>query len=276
VRVMNIDKLPKIDPTVSSMADCPPSKPVIGFPVTALPLKTQLDVMMQWAHQRLSKVVCVANVHMLIEGHQNPQFASVLRTADMVTPDGMPLVWMLRSMGAVEQDRAAGLDILDGVCKLAVEQNISVFFLGSQSSILEKIRAKLVEDYPGLKIAGMEPLPFRPLTEAEDQAIIQKLNESAAGFVFLSLGCPKQEIWMAAHKDKVSAVMIGLGGAFPVYAGLLKRAPSYIRLAGMEWSYRLLQEPKRLWKRYISTIPLFLWLASKQLFLMRAAKEEHI
>jgi len=244
-----------------------PSKPVIGFPVTAVPLNGQADVMIVWAKQRLSKVVCVANVHMLIEGYKNTKFASVLRDADLVTPDGMPLVWMLRLMGAIDQDRVAGLDILHEVCQRAVQENVSVYFLGSHNLILEKMRERLMHDYPGLKIAGMDPLPFRPLTESEDKEVIQKLNESGAGIVFLSLGCPKQEVWMAARKDKVFAVMVGLGGAFPVYAGILKRAPGYVRLLGMEWFYRLLQEPRRLWKRYVSTIPLFLWLAGKQLLI---------
>lgn len=260
-----MDTSPNANQYDPEFTDRPPSKPVIGFPVTAIPLNSQLDVMVTWAKQRLSKVVCVANVHMLIEGNKNPGFASVLRDADLVAPDGMPLVWMLRMMGGIEQDRAAGLDILHGLCTLAAQNNVSVFFLGSHSMILEQMQTKLAQDYPELTIAGMEPLPFRPMTEAEDEAVIQKLNSSGAGIVFVSLGCPKQELWMTAHKNKVSAVMVGLGGAFPVYAGILKRAPTYIRLSGMEWFYRLLQEPGRLWKRYASTIPLFLWLAVKQL-----------
>lgn len=264
-----MDELFSVSQCKSVDTDRIPSKPVIGFPVTAVPLNEQLETIMKWAQQRLSKVVCVANVHMLIEGSNDPTFATVLKNADLVAPDGMPLVWMLRMMGAIDQDRAAGLDILDGLCQRATKDNVSVFFLGSQSSILDKMRNRLVEDYPGLQIAGMEPLPFRPITEAEDEVIIHKLNSSGAGIVFISLGCPKQELWMAAHHNKVSAVMIGLGGAFPVYAGLLKRAPVYIRLSGMEWFYRLLQEPGRLWKRYVSTIPVFLWLAGKQLLTER-------
>lgn len=111
----------------------------------------------------------------------------------------------------------------------------------------------------------MEPLPFHPITPEEDEAIVQKLNESGAGLVLVSLGCPKQEIWMAKHQGKVQAVMVGLGGAFPVYAGIHKRAPQLIRSSGLEWLYRLAQEPRRLWGRYSSTIPVFLWLALKQL-----------
>ena len=239
-------------------------KTVIGIPVTPLPYSEQIKTMTKWAMSNLSKVVCIANVHMLVEAHSDPQFGSVLRHADLVTPDGMPLVWMLRFLGAVGQDRVAGVDVLEGLCKQAQENDIGVYFVGSQPSILEQMRRKLEFNYPGLKIAGMAPLPFRPLSEEEDQALVQSLNQSGAGLVFVSLGCPKQEKWMSEHKEKVSAVMVGLGGAFPVYAGIHKRAPKFFRQAGLEWLYRLIQEPKRLWKRYATTIPVFVWLVAKQ------------
>jgi N-acetylglucosaminyldiphosphoundecaprenol N-acetyl-beta-D-mannosaminyltransferase len=250
-----------------TMIDETPSRRVIGFPVTALPFDQQIQLLLQWANLYVSKMVCVANVHMLIEGYRNSSFAEVLREADLLTPDGMPLVWMLKLMGVSRQDRVAGLDILSAVCQLAPSQNVSVFFLGSQQAILDRMKQRLEQEFPNLKIAGMEPLPFRPMTSLEDQAIVQRINTSGAGIVFISLGCPKQEAWMAQHKDKVKAVMIGLGGAFPVYAGLHKRAPSMIRSTGLEWLYRLIQEPRRLWRRYLDTIPLFIWLAGKQILI---------
>lgn len=243
----------------------PPLKDVIGLPVTALPFDDQISLILKWAKCSISKVVCIANVHMLVEASQDPEFASVLQNADLVTPDGMPLVWMLRLMGASNQDRVAGLDVLSVLCKQASTENISVFFLGSQASILEKMRSRLQRDFPNLQIAGMEPLPFRPLSEDEDRVLVQTLNESGCGLVFISLGCPKQEFWMSKHKDRVRAVMIGLGGAFPVYAGIQKRASQAVRSLGLEWFYRLLQEPYRLWGRYRTTIPIFIWLACKQL-----------
>lgn len=253
---------PEFDVT---MDEKPSSRSVIGFPVAALPFNQQIRLLLQWAKARTSKVVCVANVHMLVEGYQNSAFANVLRQADLLTPDGMPLVWMLKLSGVSRQDRVAGLDILNAICTAAPTQEVSIFFLGSQQSILERMEVRLKQEFPNLKIAGMESLPFRPLTEAENKAIVQRLNESGAGIVFVSLGCPKQETWMVQNKGKVQAVMIGLGGAFPVYAGLQKRAPQLVRSAGLEWLYRLLQEPRRLWQRYWDTIPLFIWLATKQL-----------
>jgi N-acetylglucosaminyldiphosphoundecaprenol N-acetyl-beta-D-mannosaminyltransferase len=241
------------------------SKTVINIPVTALPYSEQINTIAKWATCNLSKVVCIANVHMLVEAHSDRQFGSVLRHADLVTPDGMPLVWMLRFLGAVHQDRVAGVDVLEGLNRQAQENDIGVYFVGSQASILDKMRLKLESNYPALRIAGMAPLPFRPLSHEEDQALIQSINQSGAGLVFVSLGCPKQEKWMAEHKEKVSAVMVGLGGAFPVYAGIHRRAPKFFQQAGLEWLYRLIQEPKRLWKRYATTIPVFLWLVAKQI-----------
>jgi len=233
---------------------------VIGFPVTALPFDAQIKLILEWASSHESKVVCVANVHMLTEAYWHPEFSSILESADLVTPDGMPLVWMMKLMGAHEQNRVAGMDILLSLCQLASLQNISVFFLGSEATILERMKMKLEREFPELQIVGMEPLPFRPLTREEDDAIIEKIHASGAGILLVSLGCPKQEYWMHQHKDKIQAVMIGLGAVFPVLAGVHKRAPLWIRESGLEWFYRLIQEPRRLWIRYLKTIPTFIWL----------------
>lgn len=242
-----------------------PTRNVLEFPITALPLEEQVKTIVRWADQCQSKTVCVANVHMLMEAYWNPDFGTVLKNADLVTPDGMPLVWMMRRLGAISQERVAGLDLFLAVCELAQKQEVSLFFVGSQREILSPMRKKLNKEFPKLKIAAMEPIPFRPMTEVEDKALIQKINESGAGLVFVSLGCPKQEKWIAQHKDRINAVMVGLGGAFPVYAGIQRRAPRLMRNLGFEWFYRLLQEPRRLYRRYAITIPPFIWLACKQL-----------
>lgn len=238
---------------------------VIGSPLTALPFAAQIKVILEWASTRESKSVCVANVHMLMEAHWNPKFSSILKNADLVTPDGMPLVWMMKLMGASKQNRIAGMDILVSLCQLAPQRDIGVFFVGSETKILEKMRTKLEQEFPELKIVGMEPLPFHPLLPPEDDTVIQKIQESGAGIVLVSLGCPKQEYWMYQNKDKIPAVMIGLGGVFPMLAGIHKRAPLWMQNLGLEWFYRLIQEPGRLWIRYLRTNPTFIALALRQL-----------
>ncbi len=238
---------------------------IIDISVHSLSLEQYIEQIMSWAEQNMSRSVCVANVHMLMEAYWDLNFHRILSSADLVTPDGMPLVWMMRCLGADGQERAAGMDLLKALCQKAQERNLGVFFLGSQAQVLTKIHQRLKRDYLDLNVVGMEPLPFRPLNAKEDQDIINQINRSGAGLLFVSLGCPKQEKWIADHRNKINATMIGLGGVFPVYAGLQKYAPRWIRNLGMEWAYRLIQEPSRLWRRYATTIPTFLWLAAKQL-----------
>ncbi len=242
-----------------------PTVEVIGSPITALSLKEQIDLMIIWAKQRSSRIVCVANVHMLVESHWDNRLRRVLQQANLVTPDGMPLVWMMRILGIRAQERVAGMDIFLASCQQASKCGIPVYLFGSTQDVLNRMERNLENDFPDLKLAGLESPPFRPLTEAEDLAVIERINNSGAGLLFVSLGCPKQEMWMANHLDKIKAVMVGLGGAFPVYAGDKKHAPKWVRESGLEWLYRLLQEPKRLFIRYLRTIPPFACLAFKQL-----------
>jgi N-acetylglucosaminyldiphosphoundecaprenol N-acetyl-beta-D-mannosaminyltransferase len=248
------------------LAESPlPVRRVIGSPLTALPFDAQMKVIVGWAQRRLSKMVCVANAHMLVEAHWNPDFAEVLEKADIVTSDGMPIVWMMKLLGVQTQQRVAGMDILMALCRLSTQQNLNVYFLGCQQSVLDSMKARLDVDFPNLAIAGMEPLPFRPMTGEEEEDVFDRIQASGAHLVFVSLGCPKQEKWMAQHRSRVHAVMIGLGGAFPVYGGVKKWAPRWVRDAGLEWAYRLMQEPRRLARRYGATNYAFLWLAFKQL-----------
>ena len=246
-----------------------PTQSVTGFPISALSFDGQVRTIMQWASYRLSRVVCVANVHMLMEGHWNRTFADVLMTADMLTPDGMPLVWMTSLMKGKAQDRVAGMELMLALCRQAEMMNVSLFLFGSTAEMLTQIRFRLAEDFPELRITGMVSPPFRPLNEVENAAIAAQINQSGAGLVFVSLGCPKQETWMSAQSGRIKAVMVGLGGAFPVYAGNKQWAPSWMRRHGLEWCYRLKQDPRRLWKRYASTIPPFVWLAIAQVVKMR-------
>lgn len=240
-----------------------PTQNVTGFPISALSFNEQVELIVRWAREGLSKMVCVSNVHMLMEGHWNREFAQVLLNADLLTPDGMPLVWLTSLMKGQPQDRVAGFELTMALCKQAQAARVSIFLLGSTPEILEKMRSRLSREFPELQVAGISSPPFRPLTPAEDESLARQINESRAGLVFVSLGCPKQESWMYLHKEKVQSVMVGLGGAFSVYAGTSRWAPAWVRRFGLEWCYRLIQEPRRLWKRYARTIPPFLWLAFK-------------
>lgn len=239
---------------------------VISTNIPSLTFEQNIDLLIDWATNNLSKYACVADIRMLMEAYWHQPFSQVLQNADMVTPNGMPLVWIMRFLGCKGQDRVSGMDILKSLCHKASEENVKVFFLGSQQSILDLMRARLDKEYPNLNVAAMKPLPFHPLTQAEDEALIEEIHETGAGIVFLSLGCPRQEKWMAEHQGKVEAVMIGLGVTFPTYAGLKKWAPRWVRQSGLEWLYHLVQEPKRLMGRYAQKIPPFIFLAFTQLF----------
>ena len=241
-----------------------PTVNVTGTSVTALPLSEQVKVVLHWARSCSSRVVYLANVHMLMESRWDSSFHAILADADLITPDGMPLVWVMRAMGNRQQDRVAGMDVFLNACSQAASEGVSIYLLGSTQTVLDKMKVKLKHNFPNLRIAGTESPPFRPLTAAEDTALIERINTSGAGLTFVSLGCPKQERWMAEHKDKVRSVMIGVGAVFDVYAGEKRHAPKWVRELGLEWFYRLVQEPRRLWKRYWKTIPPFLWLAAQQ------------
>ncbi|MEO1693105.1 MAG: WecB/TagA/CpsF family glycosyltransferase [Cyanobacteria bacterium J06631_6] len=252
-----------------------PKKEVINVPLTCVPFDEQMMLILRWAKTRASKAVCLANVHMLIEARRNPWYKDVLQKADLVTPDGKPLVLMLRRLGIMEQNQVAGMDVFENLCDLAEKAGISVYFLGSTPEILDKMQRRISEEYPILRVAGMKSIPFMSVEEVRttrDEALVEEVNNSGAGIVFVCLGCPKQEAWMSQYQGSIEGVMIGVGAVFAMYAGLTPRAPHIIQQAGMEWLYRLIQEPRRLWHRYSSTIPPFLYLAARQLMSPGVAK----
>ena len=247
-----------------------PTKYLLNTPITCLTFEEQIILMLRWARAKESKTICLANVHMLMEAYWDRSFAEVLEEADMVTPDGMPLVWMLQKLGIYNQNRVAGLDVFVNLCEQAQQCQIRVYCVGSQPEVLGKMKHRLEEEYPVLQIAGMETLPqitIEEIVKDVDDFLIDRINQSGAGIVFVCLGCPKQEIWMRQHQGKINAVMVGVGAVFSMYAGLNPRAPYLLQKAGLEWLYRLLQEPQRLWYRYGKTIPPFLYLAIKQLLI---------
>lgn len=214
-------------------------------------------------------MVCICNVHSVVRAWQETEFGRVVNEADMATPDGAPVAWMLRRLGHAGQQRINGPDLMWRYCEQAQLRGEPIFFYGGTEETLARMRVMLLAAFPGLKIVGAISPPFRALTPDEDATIVDQINASGAGVVFVSLGCPKQELWMAAHRGRVHAVMIGVGAAFDFHAGTTRRAPRWMQNSGLEWLHRLLSEPRRLGKRYFVTNSLFIFAAAKQLLIMK-------
>jgi N-acetylglucosaminyldiphosphoundecaprenol N-acetyl-beta-D-mannosaminyltransferase len=183
----------------------------------------------------------------------------------MVTPDGAPVAWMVRRLGYSDQQRINGPDLMWKYCALAAHRGESIYLYGGTPETLGTLQRRLVREFPGLRVAGAYSPPFRTLTAAEDATAVASINASGAGTVWVSLGCPKQETWMATHRGRVNAVMIGVGAAFDYHAGTVHRAPLPVQRLGLEWLYRLISEPRRLWRRYLITNTLFVFGAARQL-----------
>ena len=218
-----------------------------------------------FATSKISSYTCIANVHMFVEAYLDRSFAKVVNGADIVTPDGKPLCWALYLLCGVRQERVAGMDLLPKLLKQAEEEGIAVYFYGGTEETLLKTDQYLRQHFPDLVVAGMYSPPFRKLNKPEEEDIINKINISGAGMVFVVLGCPKQEKWMAAMKGRINAMMIGIGGAVDVAIGIQKRAPYWMQKSGLEWVFRLVQEPRRLFKRYAITNSIFLFLMIREL-----------
>jgi N-acetylglucosaminyldiphosphoundecaprenol N-acetyl-beta-D-mannosaminyltransferase len=214
---------------------------------------------------RNSSYICIANVHMCIEAYKDKNFAKVVNSADIVTPDGKPLVKGLQWLYKIEQDRVAGPDLLPSLLAEASEHQLKVFFYGATQEVLDLVVVFCTKKYPDLIIAGAISPPFRILTDDEKQNDIKTINDSGANIVFVALGCPKQELWMHKMKGKISATMLGVGGAFPMLVGVEKRAPLWMQRNGFEWLYRLIQDPQRLFKRYLVTNSWYIYLLVKKL-----------
>ena len=211
-----------------------------------------------------SSYICIANVHMLVKASREPSFAKIINDADLITPDGMPLTWALKLLYGIDQDRVAGMDLLPDLLTKAEQELIPVYFYGGTEKMHAKIQETIPNKYPLLNIAGMYSPPFREITDEEAQCTATSINNSGAKIVFVILGCPKQEIWMAKMKGKINAAMLGVGGALPVLLGIQKRAPLWMQKAGLEWFYRLIKEPKRLFKRYFITNSMFIFLLTRE------------
>ncbi len=234
---------------------------VIGSCVNSTSYSLATEMILDWSTQRESRYVCAANVHMLMEAFDSPEFMQIVNQADLVTPDGMPLVWMMRLKGQRGQQRVYGPTLMLHILERAAHENTAVGFYGSKPEIVTALIKRMSATYPNLKIAYSFSPPYRDLNSNEDADMVQKINASNTRILFIGLGCPKQEKWMAQHRDQIRAVMVGVGAAFDFHAGVVAQAPSWMQKIGLEWLFRLITEPRRLWRRYLYNNPRFIFLA---------------
>ncbi|HEX7635723.1 MAG TPA: WecB/TagA/CpsF family glycosyltransferase [Noviherbaspirillum sp.] len=245
---------------------------ILGAFIDALSWDDALSRISQWAAARQSRYVCICNVHSVVTTTQDAELKSAVDNADMVTPDGAPIAWAMRRLGHPAQQRINGPDLMLKYLEHAERLGQSVFLFGSTEKTLAQLRITLEKRFPQLRIAGICSPPFRTLSTQEDENIVGMLNDSGAHVVFVGLGCPKQEKWMAAHRGRVNAVMIGVGAAFDYHSGTVKRAPLWWQQHGLEWLYRLGCEPRRLLKRYMVTNTLFVLGFARQLIASKLAQ----
>lgn len=238
---------------------------VIGVPIHRACAQEALHTIERWATAGTGRYVCFCNVHSVVTAGRDPAFLQALQQADLALPDGAPVAWMMRRAGATTQRRVCGPDLMLALCERASRLGLPVYLYGSTDATLAQLCSTLLARWPRLLIAGAHAPPFRPLTPQEDQQDVQRIRDSGARLVFVSLGCPKQEAWMAAHRDRFDAVLLGVGAAFDFHAGRIARAPARWRSLGLEWAHRLLQEPRRLGMRYLGTNSLFIVRAARQL-----------
>ena len=238
---------------------------VIGITVDALSFAQAQDRVLAWGHARESRYVVLTNVHMVVTAARKPDFGAVVATADLAAPDGAPVAWMQRKLGHAGQERVSGPDLTWALLQRCAAEGLPVYFFGSTPQTLGLLAERINTAFPALVVAGYEAPPFRPMTPEEDAESLARINASGAGLVFVGLGCPKQEYWMLAHRGRINAVMLGVGAAFDFHAGTVTRAPLWMRDNGLEWLHRLASEPRRLWRRYLVTNSLFIFMAAKQL-----------
>lgn len=243
--------------------------------VDAPSCKQAVSLVCDWAEERRGRYVCVSNVHMCMEVYDSPSFKSIVNGADLVVPDGKPLVWGLRCLGLKSASQVRGADFLLAICRESEKRNISIALYGGSEDSLRDFKTFLRIRYPALEISSAISPPYRPLTVDEDRECVREISSSGAKILFTGIGCPKQEIWMARHKDKLPCVMIGVGAAFDFFSGRQKHAPRWMQMAGLEWLFRLASDPKRLWKRYLKHNPRFIWYFSKQLWAVKFKYNKH-
>jgi N-acetylglucosaminyldiphosphoundecaprenol N-acetyl-beta-D-mannosaminyltransferase len=232
---------------------------VLGIHVSVTDMDDTVETFDRWIAAGDRQLVCVSDMNALLHARADEQLTAVYNTSGLTLADGMPLVWAGKRAGFDRMARVCGPDLLERVMAEAANRGWSQYFYGGADGVAEQLRDTFVARHPELRVAGVYSPPYRALSEAEDAAIMDRINEAKPDIVWVGLGAPKQERWMAEHRDQLdAAILIGVGAAFDFHTGRLDRAPRWMQRAGLEWSYRLAKEPRRLWRRYVLGIPKFL------------------
>lgn len=237
---------------------------VLGVNVLASSYAEVVGKCTEWALNRESRTVLFVGMHGIMEAYDNPEFRAAMNTADLSNPDGMPVVWALRAFGARNASRVYGPDTTLALLGAAQASGIPIGFYGGDEATLQKLVSEVEAHYPGIKIVYRLSPPFRTLTAKEDEAIVKQITASGARWLFVGLGCPKQENWVLSHKGRIPAVLLAVGAAFDFIAGTKPQAPRWMMRSGLEWAFRFASEPRRLAGRYLKNIPRFMVLLGFQ------------
>lgn len=242
-------------------------KNILGIGINAVDYEAAVEKIIVAAKEKRPFAVSALAVHGVMTGATDRAHRYRLNKLDLVVPDGQPVRWALNYLhGAKLTDRVYGPTLTLKVCERAAEEGLSIYLYGSQPEVLKKFGENLCKKFPKLKIAGSQPSKFRQVTEEEQIEIVETIKESGASIVLVGLGCPRQETFAFENRKLISMPLMAVGAAFDFHAGTLSQAPEFLQKRGLEWLYRLVQEPKRLWKRYATTNPHYVWMIMLQFF----------
>ena len=245
---------------------------VLGMRVDASSYTHAATLMAAWADRGRSRYVCVASVNNVMQAYDRSTFMQVMNGADLVVPDGRPLVWALRAFGVGDASQVRGTYLTEALLRMAWERDLTVGVLGASPEVLSAFRREVDRSWPGLRLVYAFSPPFRQLSPEEDSSIVRDIRASRARILLVALGCPKQEMWMWRHREAIPSVMVGVGAAIDFLAGYKRQAPVIVQRSGLEWLFRLASEPRRLWRRYLSQNPRFVVLLATEVARFRAGR----